>query len=165
MNPGSYEHETCSKKQLIPYSFRAYQYLKIELWTKVAPFLKSAHIPFTKTIIVMQSHHCSFLSRLLEIWSAFSNRDKTTSPLVLRSSIVDVSYTLCPRCKVGAQSILYVLLCSVLEGLPENEVLQQIWSFSTMLASRSSRVNSRQEKQLFASLTVQTPLLRSEMSR
>ena len=43
MNQGSYEHETCSKWQLIPYNFSAYQYLKIEVWTKVAPFLKSAY--------------------------------------------------------------------------------------------------------------------------
>ena len=47
MNPGSSEHETRSKRQLKPYNFRAYQYLKIEVWTKVAPFLKSAHIIFT----------------------------------------------------------------------------------------------------------------------
>ena len=43
MNPRSYEHETNIKLQLIPYNFSAYQYLKIDLWTKVAPFLKSAH--------------------------------------------------------------------------------------------------------------------------
>ena len=44
MNPGSYEHETCSKWQLIPYNFSTYQYLKIKVWTKVTPFLKSAHV-------------------------------------------------------------------------------------------------------------------------
>ena len=33
----------CIKRQLIPYNFRAYQYLKIEVRSKVAPFLKSAH--------------------------------------------------------------------------------------------------------------------------
>ena len=44
MNPGSYEHETCTKRQLISYIFKGYQYLKIEVWTKVPPFLKSAHI-------------------------------------------------------------------------------------------------------------------------
>ena len=43
MNQGSYEHETCIKRQLIPYNFGAYQYLKIEVGTKVASFLKSAH--------------------------------------------------------------------------------------------------------------------------
>ena len=32
VNPGSYKRETCSKRQLIPDSFRAYQYLKIEVW-------------------------------------------------------------------------------------------------------------------------------------
>ena len=39
-----YEHETCSKRQLIPSIFRGYHNLKIVVWTKVAPFLKSAHI-------------------------------------------------------------------------------------------------------------------------
>ena len=29
------------QKQLIPYKLKAYKYLKIEVWTKVAPFLKS----------------------------------------------------------------------------------------------------------------------------
>ena len=38
MNPGSYEHGTCSESQLIPYNFRAYKYLKIEVWTKVVPY-------------------------------------------------------------------------------------------------------------------------------
>ena len=42
VNPGSYEHETCTRKQLIPYSYRVYQHLKDEIWTKVASFLKSA---------------------------------------------------------------------------------------------------------------------------
>ena len=31
MNPGSFEREICIKRQLIPYSFRAYQYLRLEL--------------------------------------------------------------------------------------------------------------------------------------
>ena len=44
VNTGSYEHETCSKAQLIPYNFSAYQCLKFEVWTEVAPFLKSTHI-------------------------------------------------------------------------------------------------------------------------
>ena len=44
MNPGSYEHEKCSKWQLIPYIVSAYQYLKIEVWTNKALFLKSTHI-------------------------------------------------------------------------------------------------------------------------
>ena len=43
MNPGSYEHEICIKRQLICYNFRAYQYLKSEVGTKVPPFLKTAH--------------------------------------------------------------------------------------------------------------------------
>ena len=34
----------CSKRPLIPYNYRAYEYRKIEVGTKVPPFLKSAHI-------------------------------------------------------------------------------------------------------------------------
>ena len=50
----------------------------------------------------MQSHHSSFLSWLMEIWSAFSNQDKPTFPLVYtsRASIVDVSYTAFPTLHV-----------------------------------------------------------------
>ena len=40
-------------------------------------------ISLTKSIIMMQSHRPSFHSWILEIWSAFSNQDNTTLPLVL----------------------------------------------------------------------------------
>ena len=43
MNPGSYQHEQCSRKPLIPYSFRVYQYFKIEVCTKVTPLFKYTH--------------------------------------------------------------------------------------------------------------------------
>ena len=56
MNPGSYEYETCRRRQLIPYNFNAYQYLKIEVLTKVALFLKSAHISVDITI-PSHAHH------------------------------------------------------------------------------------------------------------
>ena len=46
MNPGINEHEKCTKGQLIPYDVRTFQYHKIEVGSKVAPFLKSAHILF-----------------------------------------------------------------------------------------------------------------------
>ena len=40
--------KTYSIRQLIPYNFRAYQDLKIEVWAKVTTFLKSAHILHSK---------------------------------------------------------------------------------------------------------------------
>ena len=52
MNPGSFEHETCSKTQLIPYIFREYQYLKMEVWTKVAPFHKSTYMTNADRLLI-----------------------------------------------------------------------------------------------------------------
>ena len=114
-----------------------------------------------KTIIIIQSHLSSFLFRLSEIWSVFSNQDRTTFPLVLiisRDSIADVSYTVCPRCKVGTQSILLFVQC-IGRFTSERSASNEFDSFP-QCCHVDLLVKSRQEKQLFASLTVQTPFLR-----
>ena len=113
-----------------------------------------------RSIIMIQSHHFSHL----ENWSAFSIQDRTTFPLALitsRDSIADVSggFLHCMSEVQGRNPIYITFLLRLLEGLPVNEVFRTILIVFHHVAI-DLLVKSRQEKQLFASLTVQTPLLR-----
>ena len=111
-----------------------------------------------KTIIMIQSHHSDhsgYIFTLLEISSAFSNQDRTTFPLVLitsRDSVADVSYTVCPRCKVGTQSILLFVQC-IGRFTTKRSASNEFDSFP-QCCHIDLLVKSWQEKQLFASLTV-----------
>ena len=96
MNPGSYEHETCSKRQLIPYSFRAYQYLKIEVWTKVAPFLKAAHI---------WQLHCMFPSTINSAPTARNDKLDSSMISIHKRYLSIPTFLGCCNCTVGRRSV------------------------------------------------------------
>ena len=98
----------------------------------------------------MQSEHSCFLPWLLDIWSDFSNQDKTTFLLVL--------ITLQSRSPIF---ITFVQRFRMFTNRPSAS--NKFDSFSQ--CCHQDFVKSRQEKQLFASLRVQTPVLHLQNSR